>query len=58
MRSLMSNITMVLMAALMLPMMTGELRPAKNKWHVDEEVAAGFCTLTYDQIDTGDHVCS
>ena len=58
MRSLMSNITMVLLAALALPLLTGEIRPAKNTWQVDEDVAAGFCALTYEQIEAGNHVCS
>ncbi len=58
MRLLMSNMTMVIMVALLLPIMTGGIVPAKNRWAVDEEAANSFCTLAYDQIDAGKYVCS
>lgn len=57
MRMLMSNMAMVVMAALLLPTLTGEIRPAKNRWAIDEQVAEGFCELTYDQIDAGEFFC-
>lgn len=58
MRLLMSNMAMVIMVALLLPIMTGQIVPAKNRWTVEEEVADGFCTLTYDDIEAGEFGCS
>lgn len=58
MRMLMSNLVMVLMAAFLLPTLTGEIAPAKNRWAVDEDIAEGFCQLTYDQIEAGEYICA
>ena len=57
MRMLLSNMVMVLMAALLLPTLTGELVPAKNRWAIDEDIAGGFCELTYNQIEAGEYGC-
>ncbi|NNC47133.1 MAG: hypothetical protein HKO13_01700 [Sphingomonas sp.] len=58
MRLLMSNMAMVIMVALLVPIVTGDIVPAKNRWAVDEDIADGFCTLTYDGVDAGGYACS